>query len=209
MTQKYNVYSLRITNADNSDAANYAVILTNQRGESVKSSANITVQGLFFLSFFVLSHLFFKKYFLSSFFLNFYSRLNFFFSVSFFLFPTFPPFIRSCFVAFYLLFFFSFFIYLIHIYCLSFPFSFILSVSFLLSFVQLLFFKLFCLFLSFLLFLFFLLLFLTFLLPYVTTYPSWNVCLILQTCKIFNHHIDSNQVKSFHRGGSEDHCSSG
>lgn len=46
VTQKYNVYSLRIKDAEMSDAATYTVTLTNQRNECVKSSANITVQGL-------------------------------------------------------------------------------------------------------------------------------------------------------------------
>lgn len=46
MTQKYNVYSLRIKDADKSDAATYTVTLTNQRNECVKSTSTITVQGL-------------------------------------------------------------------------------------------------------------------------------------------------------------------
>lgn len=46
MTQKYNVYSLRIKDAEMSDAATYTVTLTNQRNECVKSCATITVQGL-------------------------------------------------------------------------------------------------------------------------------------------------------------------
>lgn len=48
MTQKYNVYSLRIKDAEKSDAATYTITLTNQRNESVKSSAMITVQGQFY-----------------------------------------------------------------------------------------------------------------------------------------------------------------
>lgn len=46
ITQKYNVYSMRIKDAERSDAATYTITLTNQRNECVKSSAKITVQGL-------------------------------------------------------------------------------------------------------------------------------------------------------------------
>lgn len=46
ITQKYNVYSMRIKDAERSDAATYTITLTNQRNECVKSSAKIIVQGL-------------------------------------------------------------------------------------------------------------------------------------------------------------------
>lgn len=46
MVQKDNVFSLRIKDTQKSDEANYTITLTNQRGEHVKSSANITVQGM-------------------------------------------------------------------------------------------------------------------------------------------------------------------
>lgn len=46
MVQKDNVFSLRIKDTQKSDVANYTVTLTNQRGEYVTSSANITVQGM-------------------------------------------------------------------------------------------------------------------------------------------------------------------
>ncbi len=54
MIQKDNVFSLRIKDTQKSDVANYTITLTNQRGEYVKSSANITVQGMT-CTFFVIS----------------------------------------------------------------------------------------------------------------------------------------------------------
>lgn len=45
MFQKDTVFSLRIRDAQKSDEAQYSIILTNQRGEIAKSSANLVVQG--------------------------------------------------------------------------------------------------------------------------------------------------------------------
>ncbi|MFT7799604.1 titin-like [Arapaima gigas] len=44
MAQKDNVFSLRIKDTQKSDEANYTITLTNQRGEHVRSSANLSVQ---------------------------------------------------------------------------------------------------------------------------------------------------------------------
>lgn len=45
MTQKDNVFSLRIKEAQKSDEGNYTILVTNHRGEQAKCSCQLTVQG--------------------------------------------------------------------------------------------------------------------------------------------------------------------
>lgn len=45
MTQKDNVFSLRIKDSQKSDEGNYTILVTNNRGEQAKCSAQLTVQG--------------------------------------------------------------------------------------------------------------------------------------------------------------------
>ena len=45
MTQKDNVFSLRIKDAQKTDDGKYTIMVTNSRGEQAKCSAQLTVQG--------------------------------------------------------------------------------------------------------------------------------------------------------------------
>lgn len=46
MSQRDNVFSLRIKDAHKTDEASYTITLTNQRAEQAKSSASATVAGM-------------------------------------------------------------------------------------------------------------------------------------------------------------------
>lgn len=50
ITQRDNVFSLRIKDVQKGDESNYSINLTNQRGEHAKSNCSLTIRGEWFLA---------------------------------------------------------------------------------------------------------------------------------------------------------------